>query len=61
MMDLSVPVNTPLPSPIDGCPRCVVNTEEPEHVAAWLADDHYLAFYHCADCGYEWHTTWIIR
>lgn len=41
---------------VDGCPECVVNSEEPTHLTR--LPDGCDAAYRCADCGHEWDTAW---
>lgn len=59
------PDDSPRPTPVctnahvDGCPKCVVNSEMPVHVER--RPDGCEAFYRCTDCGHEWPTSWGCR
>jgi len=41
---------------VDGCPKCVVNTEEPIHLARLNGGCD--TAYRCTDCGHQWETAW---
>ena len=60
MLDPSVLVNTPPQEPIDGCPQCVLNTEEPLDVFGTAGTNQLTALYRCSDCGHRWHTSWLV-
>jgi hypothetical protein len=63
-MTIIVPSSTPTdetPPPlslVDGCPRCIFNTEEP--VRSYEMRDGWLGIYRCTDCDHEWFTAWKV-
>lgn len=52
----STPVTGSIAARLDGCPRCVVNSEVP--FGAFNAPTGLVALYKCTDCGHRWHTSW---
>ncbi len=45
-------------SRLDGCPRCVHNTEMP--TAAIPRGNGWQCHYKCADCGHSWTACWAV-
>lgn len=41
---------------VDGCPRCVQNTEQPK--SAIEVENGWRCAYLCSDCGHAWTTDW---
>lgn len=54
------PADPPCAEPhADGCPRCILNVEEP-YLHEPQADGCSTA-YECHDCGHQWSTSWAVR
>ena len=57
MTETHEPATGSLAARLDGCPKCILNSEVPD--GAYRAPSGSLvALYKCTDCGHRWHTAW---